>query len=78
MLDLGLPDGSGVDFCEEVKRDAPEVPVIIVSAYPDLIAQAGSCGAELVMAKPFDPDEILARIDQVLQGRAARRPAFPP
>lgn len=80
LLDVVLPDGDGLNLCPPVRRRWPHLPVIVVSARADPRTRraALASGCTEFLSKPFDPDEILARIDQVLQGRAARRPAFPP
>ena len=69
LLDLVLPEQSGLELLTELKstRATVHVPVIAVSARTDLLA----CAAELadaVVAKPFDIDELLAKL-----GAARRR-----
>jgi two-component system KDP operon response regulator KdpE len=63
LLDLGLPDGDGVDFVRELRRWS-ELPVLILSARhqdADKIA-ALDAGADDYLAKPFSSGELLARI----------------
>ena len=63
LLDLGLPDGDGVDFVRELRRWST-LPVLILSARhleTDKIA-ALDAGADDDLAKPFSSGELLARI----------------
>lgn len=64
LLDIMLPDGNGIDLCKELKsgRATRETPVIIMSAHYDRLH--GECGAEDFIAKPFDIDNFLSRIEQ--------------
>ncbi|MFA6190977.1 MAG: response regulator transcription factor [Sulfurimonas sp.] len=68
LLDLGLPDMSGVKFLERYRKDE-ETPVIIVSAIhdeSDKIA-ALNAGADDYVTKPFSTDELIARIQANLR-----------
>lgn len=63
LLDLGLPDMSGVHFLERYRVDK-QTPVIVVSAIhdeSDKIA-ALNAGADDYVTKPFNADELIARI----------------
>jgi two-component system KDP operon response regulator KdpE len=68
ILDLGLPDGDGVDFIAEV-RAWSAVPVIVLSARTreEEKIRALDAGADDYLTKPFGVGELLARV------RAARR-----
>ena len=72
LLDLVLPEQSGLELLTELKstRATAHVPVIAVSARTDLLARAAEL-ADAVVAKPFDIEELLARIS------AARRRSCP-
>ena len=63
VLDLGLPDGNGVDLIRDV-RGWSQVPIIVLSARvdePDKI-EALDAGADDYLAKPFGVGELLARV----------------
>lgn len=64
ILDLGLPNMSGESVCQEIRKDHPEVPVIILTARDGMsdIVQGLNLGADDYMTKPFVADELLARI----------------
>jgi len=63
LLDLVLPDGSGVDVCREVRRWSG-LPIIVLSAIGDERekVRALDVGADDYVTKPFGMDELLARI----------------
>jgi two-component system response regulator QseB len=74
LLDLGLPDREGLEFLAEVRADGNPIPVIILTAR-DAVADRISgldSGADDYLVKPFDPDELAARI-RALQRRQAGR-----
>lgn len=66
VLDLGLPDGDGLDICVELARRAP---VVVVSARPDEVDRvvALELGADDYLAKPFGAREFVARCRSVLR-----------
>lgn len=76
LLDVGLGRDSGVDLCAEI-RERGDVPIIMVSALSaDHQRMAGyKVGADDYIAKPFNPDLLLARIRAVLR-RANRAPSL--
>ena len=71
ILDLGLPDQSGLDVIAEIRSKSP-VPIIVLSARSDERAkvEALDLGADDYVAKPFGMAELMARI------RAALRHAY--
>ncbi|UDL06984.1 sigma-54-dependent transcriptional regulator [Marinobacter sp. CA1] len=64
LLDLGLPDISGLEVLAELKSDYPELPVIMISAHGDTRAavKAVKDGAVDYITKPFDWDELVLLI----------------
>ncbi|MBI1290425.1 response regulator [bacterium] len=76
LLDLVLPDGSGLDVLREVRATRPTLPVIIMTAKgaeSDRVAGL-RLGADDYVVKPFSVLELLARVEAVLR-RSAERPA---
>jgi two-component system KDP operon response regulator KdpE len=74
LLDLGLPDGDGIDITKAIRRDSA-VPIVVLSARgqePDKVA-ALDAGADDYLTKPFGVSELAARIRVAL--RHASRPA---
>ena len=72
LLDLMLPDGSGLDVCREL-RAASSVPIIILSARGDEADRVVGLelGADDYVVKPFSAREVVARIRAVLRRASA-------
>ncbi|MBF0272268.1 MAG: response regulator [Magnetococcales bacterium] len=68
LLDLGLPDGDGIDFTREV-RTWSLIPIIVLSARgrEDDKVSALDAGADDYLTKPFGVNELLARIRVALR-----------
>jgi two-component system KDP operon response regulator KdpE len=68
VLDLVLPDGEGVEVCEEVRRFS-RLPILVLSAVGDERekVRALDAGADDYITKPFGTDELLARLRAVLR-----------
>jgi two-component system, OmpR family, KDP operon response regulator KdpE len=68
VLDLGLPDGDGIDVCRRIRATRP-IPIIVLSARAaeaDKVA-ALDAGADDYVTKPFGGEELLARIRVALR-----------
>lgn len=78
VLDVGLPDESGFDFCRRV-RVVSNVPIIFLTAREEEIDRIVGLelGADDYVTKPFSPRELTARIRAILR-RTAGAPAVQP
>ncbi|CAA9280148.1 MAG: Two-component transcriptional response regulator, LuxR family [uncultured Acetobacteraceae bacterium] len=64
LLDIGLPDGCGREFCAKLRRDGKRMPVIMLTgadAERDVV-RGLDAGANDYVAKPFRAGELLARV----------------
>jgi DNA-binding response OmpR family regulator len=69
IIDLGLPDGDGLDLVREMRRHAIEVPILMLTArrkVEDRVIGLG-CGADDYLAKPFAVSEVRARVSALLR-----------
>lgn len=64
LLDLNLPDSSGLDVMGEVHKVKPRLPFIVLTALADTISKVGGLDAEAddYVTKPFSIDELVARV----------------
>jgi two-component system KDP operon response regulator KdpE len=78
VLDLRLPDGSGVEVCRRL-REWSQAPVVVVSAVDEETAKIAAldAGADDYVTKPYAVGELLARLRAALR-RAAAPPGEPP
>jgi DNA-binding response OmpR family regulator len=72
LLDIGLPDGSGLDVCREL-RSSSNVPIIILSARGEEADRVVGLelGADDYVVKPFSAREVIARVRAVLRRASA-------
>jgi DNA-binding response OmpR family regulator len=64
LLDIGLPDGDGRDFCAKLRRDGMKMPVIMLTGHggEQDVVRGLDAGANDYIAKPFRLNELLARV----------------
>jgi len=74
ILDLGLPDGSGLSFLKDLRQSGSMVPVIILTAKTDedTVVEGLQLGANDYVRKPFGDRELLARIKTALREPQSR------
>jgi two-component system OmpR family response regulator len=75
VLDLMLPGMSGYSVCETLRASGHEIPILILSArtLPEDRTRGFEAGANQYLMKPFDLDEFLTRVKNLL-ALGARRP----
>jgi DNA-binding response OmpR family regulator len=64
VLDVMLPDGSGIDFCRKMRKEGFTVPVLLLSARGEVKDRVSGleAGADDYLIKPFALSELLARV----------------
>jgi DNA-binding response OmpR family regulator len=69
LLDVVLPDGSGLDILSEIRDERPQQPVILLTARGDEQDRVAGLrrGADDYVVKPFSVRELLARVEAVLR-----------
>jgi two-component system, OmpR family, response regulator len=76
VLDLMLPDGSGLDVCRDLRAERSQVPIILLTALKEDVDRiiGLEIGADDYLGKPFNPRELIARVRAVLRRRAGTLP----
>jgi DNA-binding NtrC family response regulator len=68
LVDVNLPDRSGLDVLKSIKRDSPDTGVIMITAYDSsqTAFQASKEGAESYVTKPWDNEKLLLEVRNLL------------
>ena len=78
VLDLMLPDGSGLDLCREIKKNSllSNIPIIILTAKDDEVDRVVGfeLGADDYVTKPFSVRELILRVKAVLKRGEVNKP----
>ena len=71
LLDLKLPDGTGIDVLRELQRQAPGTPVVVISGHGSVsqAVEAMRVGASDYVEKPISRERLFAVLDRVLDPR---------
>ena len=72
VLDVMLPDGSGLEVCRDLRAQRSSVPIILLTALKEDVDRiiGLEIGADDYLGKPFNPRELIARVRAVLRRRA--------
>ena len=68
VLDIWMSGQDGRDICRQLKKDRSlqHIPVLMISASKDIGQSAIDAGADAFLAKPFEMDDLLGKIDQLI------------
>ena len=71
LLDVGLPDGNGIELCPEIKKHYPQVKILILTSYSEFftINRALEAGVDGYVLKSCMSDEVLEGIRTVVSGK---------
>lgn len=66
VLDVMLPDGNGLEICDQLKSNQPtrKIPILLMSAHAQVAKVNQSCKAEDFISKPFDIDDFIRRVNK--------------
>jgi len=78
VMDVKMPKHDGIFLMREIKKNWPDIPIILMSGYPtpEIIADVFRLGAVQFIPKPFKPDEFMKSIRQVI-GKMPHKISFP-
>lgn len=78
ILDVGLPDGNGFEFCKAIRRFS-EIPIIFLTARNEEVDRIVGLeiGADDYVGKPFSPRELAARVKAILKRSGGCDAALP-
>ena len=76
ISDIDMPAMDGFELLRAVRARRAELPVILITAHPDLLDQLPSIGLGLcrMFNKPFDAQELLAAVSDALPAPGPRKP----
>lgn len=77
LLDIRLPDGSGLDACRSLRESCPDIRVLILTSYytDEMVMDAIEAGAEGYLLKEINSDFLVHSIEEVMDGRSILDPA---
>lgn len=78
LLDLKMPEMTGPEIVAELKKSHPELPIIIVTGYPDsqLMMEVNVQCPVMLVAKPIDKNILLTAVRTTLEGSLAQHERF--
>ncbi|MBI5640030.1 MAG: response regulator transcription factor [Nitrospirae bacterium] len=78
LLDISMPGMSGLETLDELKRFSPELPVLILSIYPEeeYAIRALKAGASGYLTKKSAPDELMTAIKKISRGERYISPSL--
>ncbi|MFS0825372.1 osmolarity response regulator transcription factor OmpR [Pseudomonas phoenicis] len=79
VLDLMLPGEDGLSACRRLRASNNQIPIIMLTAKGDELSRIKGLelGADDYLAKPFNPDELVARVKAVLRRQSPSVPGAP-
>src|SRR5512132_3437860 len=77
IMDVRLPDGSGIEACREIRAEMPETKVVILTSYPDeeAVFSAIIAGASGYLLKQVRARDLVAALEAVGRGESLLDPA---
>ena len=69
LIDVKMPKHDGMYLMEKIKEQWPGIPIIVMSGYytTETIKEAFEMGAAKFIAKPFEPDELVKTVRQIIK-----------
>ncbi len=70
ILDLAMPDGNGIEVLKQIKEDHPQIPILVMSIYPEdqYALRTIRAGASGYLTKDSAPEELVVAFQKILDG----------
>jgi DNA-binding response OmpR family regulator len=65
LVDIKLIGKNGAELCKIIKKECDHIPVILMSANPDIEKAASECEADAFFQKPFEMDQLLSTVNKL-------------
>jgi two-component system response regulator DevR len=77
LLDIRLPDGSGLEVCRKLRQSLPNVRILMLTSYytDEMVMDAIEAGAEGYLLKEINADFLVRSINEVMEGKSILDPA---
>lgn len=77
VIDLGMPVLDGVELIQKIRANSPfdQVPILVLSAYPELRTRLRGTDVQGIMAKPFSIEQLNSTVSNILKARHESKPA---
>jgi two-component system, OmpR family, KDP operon response regulator KdpE len=74
IIDLGMPVLDGVELIQKIRANSPfdKIPILVLSAYPELRTRLRGSDVQAIMAKPFSVDQLQRTVAQIIEGEPRR------
>ncbi|MDX8382653.1 MAG: sigma-54 dependent transcriptional regulator, partial [Ghiorsea sp.] len=75
ILDIRLPDGNGIDLLKAFKQSDPDMGIILMTGHSEIdsAVEAIDLGADDFLKKPFNPEELIVRVKELLKKRQLKQ-----
>ena len=79
LMDVKMPKHDGIFLMREIKKNWPDIPIIVMSGYPtpETIADVLKLGATQFIPTPFRPAELVKSVRQVIQKTTRKKSSLP-
>ena len=67
LLDVLLRQENGRDMCRKIKEENKVLPIVLISANPNLLKDFEECEADAIIEKPFEMQTVMTTVDKLLE-----------